>query len=158
MANKYISTKVIPLGSTAFRQWKADSHCKFIHGYRLTAKVWLTAPNLDERNWVFDFGGFKNIKKILENQFDHTTLIARDDPELGTFKVLDSNGLIQLRVMEQGCGIEKFAEWIYKTINDYLFHNYSDEDKQIYTEARVIKVEVWEHNNNSAIYEGDYEF
>ena len=26
--------------STAFRQWRADSHCKLIHGYALRFKVW----------------------------------------------------------------------------------------------------------------------
>ena len=29
MKVKQISTKVIPLGSTAFRQWRAKSHCDY---------------------------------------------------------------------------------------------------------------------------------
>ena len=52
---RYVSTKIIPMGSTAFRQWKADSHCKLIHGYRLQCKLWFTAEELDDKNWIYDF-------------------------------------------------------------------------------------------------------
>ena len=44
------STKVIDLGSCAFRQPQAESHCKFIHGYRLKAKFWFTADKLDKNH------------------------------------------------------------------------------------------------------------
>ena len=60
---EYQSTKIIELGSCAFRQWRADSHCKFIHGYRLVAKFWFECEKLDERNWVVDFGGLKELKQ-----------------------------------------------------------------------------------------------
>ena len=49
---RYVSTKIIPMGSTAFRQWRADSHCKLIHGYRLQCKLWFTADELDDKNWI----------------------------------------------------------------------------------------------------------
>ena len=144
---RYISTKIIPLGSCAFRQWRAvDSHCKFIHGYRLLAKVWLTADKLDKRNWVYDFGSFKPIKDILEKQFDHTMCVAADDPELDTFKSMHDKGLIDLRIMIDGVGIEKTAEFVYKAVDKYV--NLTTDGR-----VRVIKVEVWEHENNSAIYE-----
>ena len=139
------STKIIELGSTCFRQWKADSHCKYLHGYELYCKVWLRSKTgLDERNWVFDFGGFKKIKSILQDYFDHKTCIAKDDPELETFKRLDYYNLIQLRIFEEGVGIEKFAEFCYKIINDNTPEN-----------IKVEKVEVYEHSKNSAIYVKD---
>ena len=40
----HTSSKLIELGSTAFRQPRADSHCRYIHGYQLKAEV--TAPLL----------------------------------------------------------------------------------------------------------------
>lgn len=134
------------MGSTAFRQWRADSHCKLIHGYRLQTKIYFTAGSLDERNWVFDFGGCKEIKNLLEKQFDHTTCVAGDDPELETFQLLAEKGMIDLRIMEDGVGIEKTAEWVYNTVSDYVKET---------TDGRVsvVKVEVWEHEGNSAIYE-----
>ena len=69
--------------STAFRQWKADSHCSYIHGYALCFKVWFEGE-LDDKNWVIDFGCFKRngVKEWLKGWFDHTTVIAEDDPEL----------------------------------------------------------------------------
>ena len=146
--SSFKSTKIIPMGSTAFRQWRAGSHCKFIHGYRLQTKIWFglsKGATLDDKNWVFDFGGCKEIKNLLENQFDHTFCAAADDPELETFKMLNDKGLIQLRIMD-GVGIEKTAEWVYQTISKYVKES---------TKGRVQidKVEVWEHDGNSAIYD-----
>ena len=134
------------MGSTAFRQWKADSHCKLIHGYRLQTKIYFTADSLDDKNWVFDFGGCREIKKVLEKQFDHTTCVAGDDPELETFKLLSEKGMIDLRIMEEGVGIEKTAEWVYNAVSNYVKESTNDR-------VTVTKVEVWEHEGNSAIYE-----
>ncbi len=145
---KFISTKVIPLGSTAFRQWRAESHCNKIHGYRLQCKVWFTADSLDNKNWVYDFGSCKAIKTILEHQFDHTTIVAADDPELDLFKTLNNKGIIDLRVCEKGVGIERTAEWVFNTVNEYV-------KRETNERVSVIKVEVWEHEGNSAIYEDD---
>ncbi len=143
---RYISTKIIPMGSTAFRQWRADSHCKLIHGYRLQCKLWFTAEELDDKNWIYDFGGCKEIKNILEKQYDHTTVVAADDPELDTFKLMSEKGMIDLRIAEKGFGIERTAEWVYENANKFV-------TEQTNNRVRIIKVEVWEHEGNSAIYE-----
>ena len=139
------STKIIDLGSCAFRQPEAGSHCRFIHGYRLKAKFWFEAEHLDENNWVVDFGGLKGLKKVLESQFDHTTCISRTDPKLDMFKKLRDAGVCDLRVMD-GVGIEKFAEWCHTTANDHVNELTSGR-------CRCSKVEVFEHENNSAIFE-----
>lgn len=141
----FTSTKIIELGSCAFRQPQADSHCRFLHGYRLTAKFWFSAKHLDQNNWVVDFGGLKGLKKLMQDQFDHTTCISRTDPKLDVFKKLNEAGVCDLRVMD-GVGIERFAEFCH-TIAD----NYIDE----LTDGRCscTKVEVFEHENNSAIFE-----
>ena len=44
--------------SCAFRQWRADSDCKYIHGYSLGFRFILEASELDNKSWVYDFGGF----------------------------------------------------------------------------------------------------
>jgi len=141
---KYVSTKIIDLGSCAFRQWKAQSHCKFIHGYRLQAKFWFGCSTLDDKNWVVDFGGLKGLKDILEKQFDHTLCISDDDPLLEGFKALHAAGGCDLRIMPGGVGIEKTAEWCFKAAQQHC---------HILTNGRcwVEKVEVWEHEKNSAI-------
>ena len=144
--SNFRSTKVIELGSCAFRQPKATSHCKFLHGYRLVAKFLFGCNELDEKNWVVDFGGLKGLKNKLEKQFDHTTVISSDDPHLEEFRRLHEKGIIDLRVMD-GVGIEKFAEYCYKLASSFI-------DDMTDGRCWVKKVEVWEHEKNSAIYKG----
>ena len=89
---EYTSIKIFDGYSTAFRQWKAThSHCQYIHGYALKFKVWFIGE-IDEKNWVCDFGCFKRngIKQELANQFDHTTVVAIDDPHMEMFKKMNA--------------------------------------------------------------------
>ena len=62
--------------SAAFRQWGAESHCRFIHGYSLEFEFVFGAHELDENNWVVDFGGLKELELWLRQNFDHKTLVA----------------------------------------------------------------------------------
>jgi 6-pyruvoyltetrahydropterin/6-carboxytetrahydropterin synthase len=141
----YTSTKIIELGSCAFRQWRAkETHCRFVHGYRLMAKFWFGCKELDHRNWCVNFGGLKELKTILQKQFDHTLCIAADDPLRGIFEDLKTAEGCDLRIMPDGVGIEKTAEWCFKAAEKFLAN-----DDRVW----VQKVEVWEHDQNSAIYE-----
>jgi len=141
----FSSTKIIELGSCAFRQPKATSHCRFVHGYRLVGKFWFGAKELDENNWVVDFGGLKDLKKKLQHQFDHTTVITADDPAIRAFKMLNDDDIVDLRIMD-GVGIEKFAEYCWRTADEYVKELTDDR-------CWCKRVEVFEHENNSAIYE-----
>ncbi len=153
MKKTFQSTKLFEGYSTCFRQWKADgTHCKFLHGYDVSFKVWFEGE-LDQKNWVFDFGGMKRAKNKIEqlspNDYfnwllDHTVIIAKDDPALDDFKALDNNGIIQLRVLDQ-VGCERFAEFLFYKINDFL---------KLETEGRVrvVQLEFFENQKNSAIF------
>jgi 6-pyruvoyltetrahydropterin/6-carboxytetrahydropterin synthase len=150
MGYKYLSTKVFSGYSTCFRQWRANhSHCQYLHGYSLKFKVWFEAKELDDKNWVQDFGSFKNngINNILKDIFDHTTVVAQDDPCLQDFKNMAEKGLIQLRVIEN-VGCERFAELVFHKINEVVL-------KESNNRVSVSKVECFEHERNSAIYEKD---
>jgi 6-pyruvoyltetrahydropterin/6-carboxytetrahydropterin synthase len=143
------STKVIELGSCAFRQWRAShSHCRFLHGYQLKAKLWFSGSSLDDKNWVVDFGGLKELKAELNSVFDHTTTVAADDPELDTFKSLHDKGIIQLYILKDGVGIERAAEVVF---------NIAQKHVNSITNGRcwVDKVEVFEHEDNSATFSND---
>lgn len=147
--SNYQSTKIIELGSCAFRQWRAThSHCKYLHGYQLKAKLWFGASSLDDKNWCVDFGGLKELKSKLQYVFDHTTTVAADDPELETFKDLDKRGIIQLRILDKGVGIERVAETVFSIADSYI---------KSLTNGRcwVDKVEVFEHEENSATFIGN---
>lgn len=129
--------------SAAFRQWRAESHCRFIHGYSLSVNVKFETNDLDIRNWVVDFGSLKSFKGWLEDTFDHKTLVAQDDPLLWIYKLMDGEGLIQMReVPDTGC--EAFSRMIFEYLEQWLVDNgYS---------PRVLlrSVEVKEHEGNSA--------
>lgn len=139
----YESTKVIPLGSCAFRQPFAESHCRYIHGYRLQAKFWFKCTNLDSNNWVVDFGGLKGLKTELEETFDHTLIAWEKDPELPIFRMLHDKGVVDLRVFTHGVGIEKFAEFCLEKADNFV-------RKLTNNRCWCEKVEVWEHEQNSA--------
>lgn len=150
----FISSKLFNGYSTIFRQWRAEgTHCRFIHGYGVSFRVWFEG-DLDEKNWVWDFGGMKrakgtidskNPKEWMDYMFDHTCLVAEDDPGIGGFKTMDQLGVIQLRLLP-AVGAEKFAEYLYNKLNPFI---------QEETEGRVkiVKVEFFENERNSAIYE-----
>ena len=150
---KFQSSKVFDGFSTVFRQWKAENtHCRFLHGYGISFKVYFEGE-LDERNWVWDFGGMKRAKTLIDGKqpkvwmdymFDHTTIIAKDDPGMHGWRTMDELGIIQLRVIE-ATGAEKFAEYIYNKLNDFV----KEETEE---RVRVTKVKFMEHGKNAAYY------
>lgn len=153
MKSTFQSTKVYDGFSTTFRQWRArGTHCKFLHGYSLSFKI-VFEGELDKRNWVADFGLMKrakgkidgkNPKEWFDFMFDHTTIIAEDDPFLKDFLELENKGIIQLRILP-ATGSEKFAEYVFKKVGEFI-------SKETEGRVRVVSVEAREHEKNSAIF------
>ena len=150
---KYQSSKVFDGFSTVFRQWRAkETHCRFVHGYGISFKVYFEG-DLDERNWVWDFGGMKRAKTKIDGKspkewmdymFDHTLVVAEDDPELKAFQQMDTAGVAQVRVIP-ATGAEKFAEYIYTKLNKFV-------DTETEGRVKVTKVKFMEHGKNAAYY------
>lgn len=131
--------------SCAFRQWKADSHCRFVHGYALAFRFEFEAQDLDARNWVVDFGGLKGLKAMLEATFDHKLVVAKDDPHLEYFRTGQELGVLELVEVDAG-GCEKFAELVFECAEQWL------KDAGFAPRCKLVSVEVKEHGANSAIY------
>ena len=152
---KFQSTKLFDGFSTVFRQWKAEgTHCRYLHGYGVSFRVWFEGE-LDEKNWVWDFGGMKrakgtidgkNPKEWMDYMFDHTTIIAEDDPFVNAFKEMETAGVAQIRIIP-AVGAEQFAKFIFEKLNLFVQEETSDR-------VKVVRVEFMEHNKNTAIYEG----
>lgn len=150
---KFRSTKLFDGYSTVFRQWRAEgTHCRFLHGYAVSFRVWFEG-DLDYRHWVFDFGGMKRAKNTIDGMqpkdyfawlLDHTTIISEDDPRLDLFRLMDNDEIIQLRVLPS-VGCERFAEFLYNKINEFL-------KLETNSRVRATKLEVYEHEKNSASY------
>ena len=150
---KFISTKVFDGFSTVFRQWRAEgTHCKYLHGYGTSVKMWFEG-DLDEKNWVWDFGGMKRAKGTIDGMnpkawfewlLDHTLIVAEDDPFINAFKEMDGAGVAQVRVIP-ATGAERFAEFIYSKVNSFI-------QEETNGRVKVVKVEFREHEKNTAIY------
>ena len=175
----YLSTKTCGNDrglSCCFRQWRSThSHCSLLHGYSIGIKLVFESATLDDRNWVMDFGGLKAFKEWSEWMFDHTLIMAKDDPHLDKFLKLaelglnDRGGVLDLRLVE-AVGCEKFAEMCYHRMDRILqtfkrggswtCPDTGREYKARYpvgANVRLRSVEVFEHNANSATYEGTYD-
>ena len=140
---KYLSTKTYGNDrglSCCFRQWRSThSHCSTLHGYSIGIKLVFESETLDDRNWVMDFGGLKAFKEWSEHMFDHTLVIAEDDPQLAFFQQMANLGdpltsgtgavsnpkpherraVCDLRIVP-AVGCEKFSEFAFNTMVDIL--------------------------------------
>ena len=147
------STKKFDGFSTVFRQWKANTtHCQYLHGYDVEFEITFEGE-LDDRNWVWDFGGMKRAentidgmmpKAWMDHMFDHTFVVAEDDPFKESFMKMDEAGVAQVRVVP-AVGAERFAEFVFNKVNDFV---------QLETAGRVkvVQVKFMENHKNSATY------
>jgi 6-pyruvoyltetrahydropterin/6-carboxytetrahydropterin synthase len=142
--SKFKSTKRFTGFPCTHRQWRASSHCRYVHGYSREFYFEFAAKELTPEGWVVDFGGLKELKSWLEHVFDHTFLVAQDDPSLEDFKKLDEQGVILLRVLPNP-GMEGTAQYVYEEASKIL--------KKLYGErAWITLVEVRENEKNSAFF------
>lgn len=141
----YRSTKRFTGFPCTHRQWKAESHCRFVHGYSREFLFEFAAKERTQEGWVVDFGGLKDVKAWLEEWFDHTFLASQDDPFLEDFKRLDKEGVIQLRILPN-VGMEGTAEFVFDHVDKMI-------REKTKGRAWVVKLEVRENEKNSAILE-----
>lgn len=132
--------------SSCFRQWRAKSHCKYLHGYALEFSFVFEARSLDENGWVIDFGGLKPLKTWLESTFDHKTLVAGDDPLLLKYHELSKAGLMDVLIFPGGVGCEAFSRVAYAKAQE-IISTLTD------NRVKVISCSVREHGANAVIFE-----
>ena len=114
---KYTSTKeYVDAFPVAYRQWRADSHCSILHGYAFSMKFHFGTNDLDARNWAADYGGLTELKDFLKDYFDHTLLVAEDDPHLDWYKEAEKRGIAKLTILPN-LGCESLADMLYKYVN-----------------------------------------
>jgi 6-pyruvoyltetrahydropterin/6-carboxytetrahydropterin synthase len=156
MAYRVTKTYGHELGlSACFRQWRADSHCRFLHGYALSFKFVFEADTLDDRNWVTDFGGLKPLKQWLCDTFDHKLVIAEDDPQLDMLASLAGLDLADVLVVE-AVGCERFAHMAWNRAHELLLDlRRPAMPSGTVPRVRLIEVECREHGANAASYTGD---
>lgn len=162
---KYVSTKHYGPDeglAVCYRQWRADRKsgrgptelygrteipgCCALHGYALSFYFEFESDTLDARNWVVDFGSLRPLKEFLKESFDHTMLVAEDDPHFEVFENLHNLALAKMVVVER-TGCEGLSEFLLEYVNEiFLPEHYPNGDQVI----RCRKVEVRETPSNSA--------
>ena len=152
--SKYISTKTYKqIGPVAYRQWRADSHCRFVHGYALSFHFEFECDTLDARNWCMDFGGLKPLKDKLVEWFDHTLLVAQDDPERVLLETLGQKKIAKITIVEK-TGCEGLSDFLYEYINTIFLPQYGKAEAE---RIWCCKVEVRETDSNMAMRVGHRE-
>ena len=83
-------------------------------------------------------------KAWMDYMFDHTVIVAEDDPFVNTLQQMGNAGIAQVRVLK-ATGAEKFAEFIFHKLNNFVKTETNER-------VRVAQVEFMEHGKNTAIY------
>ncbi len=85
-----------------------------------------------------------NPKAWMEYMFDHTMIVAKDDPFLESFKRMDEAGAAQVRVIP-ATGAERFAQYVFEKLDAFV-------KEETDGRVKVRQVEFSEHGKNSAIF------
>jgi len=136
--------KDLPFGH---RQPVHKGHCRFVHGHNWSFHFTFEADELDECGFVVDFGKLKWLKELLDEWFDHTTVLNEDDPLLPYFaadKVGNpaGRGIYDLRVVPD-CSCEGLAKFVFQMTNEIL-------NDQTAGRVRVKSLTLHEDTKNSA--------
>ena len=137
--------------SVCFRQWKAASHCRFLHGYALqfAFEFECSAEHLSKEGWVIDFGRLGPLYLALTQNFDHTMIVAADDPEREAMLLLEKAGLAKVVICEYGASCEGMSRMAYDLAYRVLF---KEAIVGLPKHVRIARVTVSEHGSNSATY------
>ena len=98
-----------------------------------------------------DFGGLRPLKDMLEDWFDHTLLVAQDDPHREALLNLGKLGIAKITEVEK-TGCEGIADFLYEYINTIFLPSYGEQDR-----IWCSRVEVRETDANMAMRIGHRE-
>lgn len=102
------------------RSWTNEGRPFFLHGYERTFEIEFACAQTESgTGLVLDPDALEEVRAALQKQFDHTTLIAADDPERDLFELLADRGVIDLRIMDT-TGMEGSAAWVFDTVESIV--------------------------------------
>lgn len=160
----YTCTKTFDCVSTAHRNWRAKNNtnrdskkCSFIHGYTKSFTFVFGCDELDENNWVYDYGTTSSnmprtmtlIKEFINDHLDHGVTTDSSDPMLSKLYEMHDLELIKLFVIPdedgQSGSVEGLCRYFFNRFNPIL----KDE-----TNGRVWiqSVTISEHHKNSSTF------
>lgn len=147
MGERYTITKSYNNLKAAHAQWRHEGHCKRAHGENWTIHITFTTLELDDKNFIVDFGGLRGLRDQLEHYFDHTLLLDEDDPQKTLFDALSEAGRAKIHYLPSASA-EGLSKFVFGLSNDYILN---------FTNGRVWvqEVTVEEDCKNTATYRVD---
>lgn len=129
----------------AHRQYRHDGNCHLVHGYSRSFHFRFGAKEMTKEGFVVDYGDLDELKKHLDQRYDHTLILDEGDPEMETFRKLEASGVHKIYTHPMGPGMEGTAHYLCMWADIYL---------RTKTKGRawVISVEARENDKNSSIY------
>lgn len=119
--------------------------CNSLHGHNYNFTIGVTSSDLNELGMVVDFSILKkSVALILDNMYDHKTIIYEKDPRAATLKELGAE------LVNYNPTAENMARQIYFI----LCKTFSGIDE--FQDLCISYVKVEETENNSAIVRGEY--
>lgn len=117
--------------------------CNNLHGHNYNFTVGVTSPDLNSLGMVVDFSILKNkVKHILDEMYDHKTIIYEKDPRAVTLKAVGAE------LVDYNPTAENMAKQIY-----FILCQTFKGVKEL-QDLCVSYIEVEETANNSAIIKG----
>ena len=117
--------------------------CNDLHGHNYNFTVGVTSPNLNSLGVVVDFSILKNkVKYILDEMYDHKTIIYKEDSRAEVLKGLGAE------LVDYNPTAEKMARKIYCVLCKEF-----EKDEEL-ADLCISYIKVEETENNSAIIKG----
>lgn len=114
-AAKFHARKVFESLPCCHRSWSNPGKRFFLHGCERTFEIEFACAETEPGSGsVVDSAALNEVRAALRYQFDHTTLIAEDDPQRDLFELLAERGVVDLRIMDS-TSMEGSAAWVFET-------------------------------------------
>lgn len=116
-------------------------HCRLVHGHTWSFEAEFIADTPDGNGFVLDFGhpALKAFRAWLGHMFDHTLIIAANDPHRDRFEALERDGLAHVRIVPATC-----AEAVATFCADHLARMLAEHDDPAARAVRVARFRVYE--------------
>jgi 6-pyruvoyltetrahydropterin/6-carboxytetrahydropterin synthase len=146
--NMYTVSRDLRTFSAAHRLNKGyEGKCKYLHGHSYNVTVALTAPILDQYDFVIDFGDIKEMfDNWVQEHWDHVTLVSELDTTLIDFLKIEKQDYFVIPG-QRNTTAEALAEFLFLKFKDILAQN----DKHT-NQLKLISVKLSESEFSHAEY------
>ena len=127
----------------AHRQHRHAGHCRLIHGHNWSFTFTFGCSELDEKEFVVDFGALGFLKRWIEDQFDHAYVYGRGDEE--SERILTDYPHLFKALQIEIPSTEGLAQYVFENVKRLLNKEFGDR-------VTLHSVSVAEDGKNSAEY------